>query len=207
MKTKKMAFGGNTSAVPLQQRLTTGQGPMQPLPQTQPPMQQGPAQANANAAFNRPGGMPGRGSPQGGPFQGRPGGMQGGRENRDPRGYRPDGGINDVRSPQPMPQPGPQQLATTGTAPTMPAQQTSGQIYAQQLAQPTQQQLADYNAINSSKSSLIGAPPPGAMYKKGGKVKAKEKAYAKGGSVKSASSASRRGDGIAQRGKTRGRMV
>ena len=40
----------------------------------------------------------------------------------------------------------------------------------------------------------------GMTMKKGGKVKG----YAKGGSV---SSASRRGDGIAQRGKTKGRMV
>ena len=42
----------------------------------------------------------------------------------------------------------------------------------------------------------------GEDYKKGGRVKKK---MAKGGSVKS--SASRRGDGIAQRGKTKGRMV
>ena len=39
-------------------------------------------------------------------------------------------------------------------------------------------------------------------YRRGGKVKK----YAKGGSVSSTSSASRRGDGIAQRGKTKGRM-
>ena len=43
------------------------------------------------------------------------------------------------------------------------------------------------------------APQPG--MRKGGAVKK----YAKGGSVKS--SASRRGDGIAQKGKTRGKMV
>lgn len=42
----------------------------------------------------------------------------------------------------------------------------------------------------------------GAFMKKGGAVKSK--AYAKGGSV---SSASKRGDGIAQRGKTKGKMV
>ena len=51
-----------------------------------------------------------------------------------------------------------------------------------------------------------GAPAPMVM-KKGGAVKAK--AYAKGGTVSSkpkASSASSRGDGIAQRGKTKGRM-
>jgi hypothetical protein len=41
---------------------------------------------------------------------------------------------------------------------------------------------------------------PGVTMKKGGKVKG----YAKGGSV---ASASKRGDGIAQRGKTKGRMV
>ena len=43
-------------------------------------------------------------------------------------------------------------------------------------------------------------PSPGMTMKKGGAVKG----YAKGGSV---SSASRRADGIAMRGKTRGRMV
>jgi hypothetical protein len=45
----------------------------------------------------------------------------------------------------------------------------------------------------------MGAPAP--AMRKGGAVK--EKAYASGGTV----SASRRGDGIAQRGKTKGRMV
>ena len=66
----------------------------------------------------------------------------------------------------------------------------------------------------------FGQPPNAAkvgMFKKGGAVKAK--AFAKGGSVKATSmgsvkttkpkmgSASSRGDGIAQRGKTKGRMV
>jgi hypothetical protein len=44
--------------------------------------------------------------------------------------------------------------------------------------------------------------PLGSVYRRGGKVQK----YAKGGSVSSTSSASRRGDGIAQRGKTKGRM-
>jgi hypothetical protein len=47
-------------------------------------------------------------------------------------------------------------------------------------------------------------PPPGAVYKKGGAVKAKK--MASGGMTAKASPA-RRGDGIAQRGKTKGRMV
>jgi hypothetical protein len=54
-------------------------------------------------------------------------------------------------------------------------------------------------------TSMGGAPAPMGM-KKGGRVKA----YAKGGAVSSkpkASSASSRGDGIAQRGKTKGRFV
>jgi len=58
----------------------------------------------------------------------------------------------------------------------------------------------------------FGQPPNAAqvgMFKKGGAVKAR--AFAKGGSVKTTKpkmgSASSRGDGIAQRGKTKGRMV
>jgi hypothetical protein len=55
---------------------------------------------------------------------------------------------------------------------------------------------------SASAPALQGLGGLGAGMKKGGKVKAK--AYAKGGTV---SSASKRGDGIAQRGKTKGRMV
>lgn len=57
----------------------------------------------------------------------------------------------------------------------------------------------------------VGYVPTYPAFKKGGKVTAKK--YAKGGKVSSApkaakaSTASRRGDGIAQRGKTKGRMV
>lgn len=47
-------------------------------------------------------------------------------------------------------------------------------------------------------------PPPGAVYKKGGAVKAKKMAS---GGMTSKASPARRGDGIAQRGKTKGRMV
>ena len=167
MKTKKMAIGG-TSSVPLQQRLTTGQGPMQAPPQmpAQPAPNTGFTNANANAAFNRPGGMPGQGTPQGKPFQ----------------------------------RPGPQQLATTGTPPTMPAQaptgQTGGLSSAGVLGDPAlAQQFANQQAAAMSPTNM----------KRGGKVK--EKAYAKGGSVSSGSSASKRADGCAQRGKTRGKMV
>jgi len=46
--------------------------------------------------------------------------------------------------------------------------------------------------------------PPGAVYKKGGKVKAKK--MASGGMTSKASSASKRADGIAQRGKTKCKM-
>jgi hypothetical protein len=45
----------------------------------------------------------------------------------------------------------------------------------------------------------------GTPMRKGGKVKASS--YKSGGNVSKASSASRRGDGIAQRGKTKGRMI
>jgi len=57
---------------------------------------------------------------------------------------------------------------------------------------------ADKIASNSGRN----APPPGPQsgMRKGGAVKT----YAKGGSVKS--SASKRGDGIAQKGKTRGKI-
>ena len=47
----------------------------------------------------------------------------------------------------------------------------------------------------------------GANFKKGGKAKAKSKPMQKFASGGSVSSASKRGDGIAQKGKTRGRMV
>ena len=49
------------------------------------------------------------------------------------------------------------------------------------------------------------APPPGAMFKKGGSVRAEK--MASGGMTSKAPTASKRGDGIAQRGKTKGRMV
>jgi hypothetical protein len=59
----------------------------------------------------------------------------------------------------------------------------------------------DIEALKQSYLNQKNAPKsPGMTMKKGGKVKG----YAKGGSV---ASASKRGDGIAQRGKTRGRMV
>jgi len=46
------------------------------------------------------------------------------------------------------------------------------------------------------------APPPGFTFKKGGKVKKMDS----GGMTSKVASASKRGDGIAQRGKTKGRM-
>ena len=72
------------------------------------------------------------------------------------------------------------------------------------------------NGMNAMASTITSSAPQSAVYegfgfKKGGKVAAKK--YAKGGKVSSApktakaSTASRRGDGIAQRGKTRGRML
>jgi len=48
-------------------------------------------------------------------------------------------------------------------------------------------------------------PPAGAAFKRGGAVKAKK--MASGGMTSKAATASKRGDGIAQRGKTKGRMV
>jgi len=47
-------------------------------------------------------------------------------------------------------------------------------------------------------------PPAGAAFKRGGAAKAKK--MASGGMTSKASTASKRGDGIAQRGKTKGRM-
>ena len=49
------------------------------------------------------------------------------------------------------------------------------------------------------------APPMGGGMKKGGSVRAEKKAS--GGMTSKAPTASKRGDGIAQRGKTKGRMV
>jgi len=48
-------------------------------------------------------------------------------------------------------------------------------------------------------------PPAGAAFKRGGAVKANK--MASGGMTSKAATASKRGDGIAQRGKTKGRMV
>jgi hypothetical protein len=47
--------------------------------------------------------------------------------------------------------------------------------------------------------------PAGAAFKRGGVVRAKK--MSSGGMTSKASPASKRGDGIAQRGKTKGRMV
>ena len=64
----------------------------------------------------------------------------------------------------------------------------------------TQQYKELFSKAFQPSNPSIATTSPGVTMKKGGKVKG----YAKGGSV---SSASRRGDGIAQRGKTKGRMV
>jgi hypothetical protein len=60
-------------------------------------------------------------------------------------------------------------------------------------------------AMGGGMGGMGGAPaaPMAPQFKKGGSVKA----YAKGGMVSKPSSASSRGDGIAQRGKTKGRIV
>lgn len=54
--------------------------------------------------------------------------------------------------------------------------------------------------LGGGMKGIAGAPSPGMTMKKGGKVKG----YAKGGVV---GSASKRADGVAQRGKTRGRFI
>jgi len=68
-----------------------------------------------------------------------------------------------------------------------------------------------FQVMPRTPDAQIAAPPPvtggmgGMGMKKGGKVKASS--YKSSGNVSKASSASKRGDGIAQRGKTKGRMV
>jgi hypothetical protein len=69
---------------------------------------------------------------------------------------------------------------------------------------------ADYNAGTlSPRGGVTGgarpAPPMGGGMKKGGSVRAEK--TASGGMTSKAPAASKRGDGIAQRGKTKGRMV
>ena len=54
-------------------------------------------------------------------------------------------------------------------------------------------------------SGTFNAPPMGGGMKKGGSVRAEK--MASGGMTSKAPAASKRGDGIAQRGKTKGRMV
>lgn len=73
------------------------------------------------------------------------------------------------------------------------SQEASGYAYNPAAAQPDQQGFQNTQAGLQT----LGATTP---MKRGGKVKS----YKSGGVV---SSASKRGDGIAQRGKTRGRMV
>jgi hypothetical protein len=64
---------------------------------------------------------------------------------------------------------------------------------------------ASGDLMADAKFGSMDLSKPGAMMKKGGKVKSKS-SYKSGGSVK-ASSASKRADGCAVKGKTKGRMV
>lgn len=103
---------------------------------------------------------------------------------------------NAANRPQQLPQQNinlPQGQGQTQQGQGQPQQSYPFATYTSGLppAQPT---------INVGGPSSQAAPQAsGPQYRKGGAVKA----YAKGGVV----SASRRGDGIAQRGKTKGRMV
>ncbi len=64
---------------------------------------------------------------------------------------------------------------------------------------PQPQQTPQAMQVSADAPMATLNTPTAGLFRKGGKVKA----YAKGGAV----SASRRGDGVAQRGKTKGRMV
>lgn len=95
--------------------------------------------------------------------------------------------------PQVQPQPPvalPPRTTTGSSVSTVPSwmRDSIGSMIGQQAINPYAQNPYNQNPYNM---------------KKGGKVKTKK--YAKGGSV--SSSASRRADGIAQKGKTRGRFV
>lgn len=101
----------------------------------------------------------------------------------------------------------PPPAVTKAPAPTAPAPAPAPQIQPAYIPPggvvPTGDRTApSFSPTPEMYQTGVFNPTITKMYKKGGKVK--EKTYAKGGSV---SSASKRGDGIAQRGKTKGRMV
>jgi hypothetical protein len=121
-----------------------------------------------------------------------------------------DGGIYEDPTPQPTPGVGAPGVSTGGTGSSSAfgglntINQGAGQV-GKALQSVSGSLGQAYNAIGSPGGFKSGlgpnpTPSPGMTMKKGGKVKG----YAKGGSV---ASASKRGDGIAQRGKTKGRMV
>ena len=151
-------------------------------------------------------------------------GMRGGTDKGRARGFRRDG---DMKRPLPMP---PQMPGMGGGRPLTQSelQGLAGYNPANGLPPGTQQAMqapagtslggkfdpslggsqsappagGGIQGLGSAVNS--GMPPPGGkMMKKGGAVKTPAKKMASGGMT---SSASKRGDGIAQRGKTKGRM-
>jgi len=145
--------------------------------------------AAATAAANKPrikSNMPGRGIPALAPKP---------KPNLPIRGVGPNDG-----GPKPMPSTGgPRQAVMPGGAP--------GSFYNSLMgggAAPSQPFMGN-NIANTGATAFKRSPATfQSGMKKGGAVKVSAKKMASGGAV---SSTSKRGDGIAQRGKTKGRMV
>jgi len=128
-------------------------------------------------------------------------------------------------APMPVPRPVPRPAPKPTSKPSKPVRDigTGSPVFSPKdiPIDPRMVRNADYNAgagamgggtpagTLSPRGAVTGgampAPPMGGGIKKGGSVRAEK--MASGGMTSKASSASKRGDGIAQRGKTKGRMV
>jgi hypothetical protein len=94
----------------------------------------------------------------------------------------------------------------SGLPPKAPTEQMRAAIVAGKSG-PNSQQNTIPNTLSQANQSMspMGGDGGAGGFKKGGKIKSKPAAkYSSGGSTSKASS---RGDGIAQRGKTKGRMI
>ena len=140
-----------------------------------------------------------------------PAGLQQMRQNRDQLMQKADQSRLNAQQMQQKSDQMRQALPVKPSAPPMPVNPAPRAITDPVQPTPTPSPApmpavrGPFNAPDGNFDASKAPPlPPGAVYKKGGKVKK----MASGGmtSKSSSSPASRRGDGIAQRGKTKGRM-
>jgi len=112
----------------------------------------------------------------------------------------PRGGVTGGARPVPMPAP----MPAGGNMGSMPAGGNTGAPATSTFQGGTSGGSGMSGGVPNTSMPNTSMLPAGAAFKRGGAAKAKK--MASGGMTSKASTASKRGDGIAQRGKTKGRM-